>query len=117
MSQSVQITYRHMDSSIALEQRIHKLIDRLERFASHIVSCRVLIEAPSDHHVKGGVFVVKLDIVMPGRVIAISSHHSEHPAHTDVYAALSAAFDLATRAVKKGDGKVTGQRRNTVTEI
>ncbi|MBI5041949.1 MAG: HPF/RaiA family ribosome-associated protein, partial [Gammaproteobacteria bacterium] len=37
----LQITFRHMDPSPALEERIHQLAERLDHYAQEIMSCRV----------------------------------------------------------------------------
>jgi ribosome-associated translation inhibitor RaiA len=44
----LQITFRNMKVSQALEARIRELVQKLERFSSQIIRCQVVVDAP--HH-------------------------------------------------------------------
>ena len=43
---SLEITFRHINTSTALEARIRSLAARLDRFSSHITRYPVILEAP-----------------------------------------------------------------------
>ena len=49
----LQISFRNMDPSPAVEERIHKKAEKLERFNDRIIGCAVVVEAPHRHHHKG----------------------------------------------------------------
>ncbi|NOQ80836.1 MAG: 30S ribosomal protein S30, partial [Gammaproteobacteria bacterium] len=61
----LQITFRHMEHSDALETKIRKKVQKLEQFAEHIMSCRVTIDLEHKHHHQGKLFSVKIDITLP----------------------------------------------------
>jgi len=46
----LQITFRHLDHSAALESRIRSLVARLEKFEARITHCHVVVAAPPRHH-------------------------------------------------------------------
>ena len=49
----LQISFRNMDPSPAVEARIRKKAEKLERFHDRIIGCTVVVEAPHRHHHKG----------------------------------------------------------------
>jgi ribosomal subunit interface protein len=106
MQLPVQITYRGMPSSAAIEDAVRDRVAKLEQFHSRIMSCRVVIEQPGKHKRQGKEFVVHVDLKVPGGEIAVNRDH-----HEDVYVALRDAFDAARRKLedyareKRGDVK------------
>lgn len=101
MQTPLRITFRHCDYSDALANRARELIERLERFHDHIVSCNVVVEAPSAHHAKGGPFTVTLTIAVPRSVIAVDTAHASREEHADPYLALRDAVDTAKRQLRQ----------------
>jgi ribosomal subunit interface protein len=100
MQTPLQITFRHLDSSAALEARIREHVERLERFHDRITGCHVVVEAPPAHRNKGAPFDVKIDVSVPGSEIAVRSRHAEREEHMDVYVALRDAFDSVRRLLQ-----------------
>ena len=47
MQLPLQITFRNMEPSHALEARIQELAGRLDKFSARIMRCHVVVEAPS----------------------------------------------------------------------
>jgi cold shock CspA family protein/ribosome-associated translation inhibitor RaiA len=88
MQLPLQITFRHMEPSPALEARIHELAARLDRFSACIMRCHVIVEAPPKHQHQGGLFEVKIDLTVPGSEIAIRRSPRLDHAHEDPYVAL-----------------------------
>ena len=43
----LQITFRQMQPSLALDARIRELVKRLEKFSEHIMRCCVIVEPPA----------------------------------------------------------------------
>ena len=97
MTFPMQITYRHMDSSPALDERIRDLAARLATASSHVLSGHVLIAAPHQHSHQGRLFEVHLDLHVPGRRIAVHRSSAWNRAHEDAYVALRNAFAAARR--------------------
>lgn len=100
MQTPLRLTFRHIDSSPALEARVRDLTARLERFHDHIIGCQVVIEAPPGHAGKGGPFAVKIEVTVPGGAINVNSAHALRPEHADVYVALRDAFDSVKRQLQ-----------------
>lgn len=108
----VQITFRDMEPSPAIEQRVREKTAKLERFFDRITSCRVLIEAPHVHQHKGRLFHVRVDLTIPGGELVVSRNPSEHHAHEDVYVAIRDAFKAAERQLDEHAEKIRGHVKN-----
>lgn len=95
MQLPLQVTYRGMDSSAALDAAVHERAGKLEQFYPRLMSCRVVIEEAGRHKTKGRQFVVHVDLKTPGGEVAVNRDH-----HEDVYVALRDAFDAARRKLE-----------------
>lgn len=100
MQLPLKITFRHVDHSPALENRIRELAARLDRFSAHIMSCHVTVEAPHKHQHQGQLYDVRIDIAVPGNEIAIRRTRPVDHAHEDPYVALRDAFNAARRKLQ-----------------
>lgn len=100
MKNEVQITFRDMPPSPALEAKIHEEVGKLERVFSGIISCRVVVETPHRSHAQGKLFNVRIDLVVPGKELAVTHEHRNDPAHEDVNVAVRDAFRAARRQLE-----------------
>ncbi len=101
MAFPVQITFRNMKSSAALEARIRSLAEKLARFSNRIIRCQIVVDAPHHgHHEQGGLFDFQIDIMVPGRQIVIGHTHTRNPAHENAYIALRDGFRAARRQLQ-----------------
>jgi len=105
----LQINFRHMETSAALEAKIREKVQKIEQFSEHITSFRVTIDLEHKHHRQGNLFVVKIDITLPGKEIVIARHPDNNHAHEDVYVALSDAFGAARRQLEDYVRKIRGK--------
>ena len=96
----LQITFRHMDPSPALERRIRALVARLEKFDARITHCHVIIAPPPRHRRHGAQYDFHIGIGLPDRVIAVRPARSGAPAHEDPFVALRDAFRAARRKLE-----------------
>jgi ribosome-associated translation inhibitor RaiA len=96
----LQITFRHMDPSPALADRIRTLVSRLEKFDARITHCHVIVTPPPRHRRHGALYDFHIDIGLPDQVIAVRRAHSGAPAHEDPYVALRDAFRAARRKLE-----------------
>jgi ribosome-associated translation inhibitor RaiA/cold shock CspA family protein len=96
----LEIVFRNMEPSPAVEGRIRSLAARLEKFSPHIIHCHVVVEAPHRHQHQGRLFDVALRITVPGDEIAIQRADQPDQAHEDVYVALRDAFRAARRQLQ-----------------
>jgi ribosome-associated translation inhibitor RaiA len=91
----IQITFRGMESSAALEEAIRDRAGKLDRVHPHVMSCRVVVEEEARHKSQGKQFVVRLDIKVAGAEVAVNRDHSE-----DAFVAVRDAFDAARRKLE-----------------
>jgi len=101
MKLPVEITFREMPISEALENKIREKVEKLEQFCDHITSCRVVVEASHRHQHKGHTYHVRIDLTVPGQELVVSRDPADNLAHTDAYVAVRDAFDAARRQVEK----------------
>ena len=98
----MEITFRHMEPSPALEERIRAKAEKLDHFYQHVMACHVVVEAPHEHRHQGNLFHVRIDLTVPGGELLVSrGHHHQSHAHEDVYVALRDAFDTARRQLEE----------------
>ena len=99
MQTPVQITFRHMASSPAVEERVRERAEALERFFDRIISCRVVVECRPPRQ-QGNLYQIHIDLSVPGREIVVGRDTKAQHAHQDVYAAIRDAFDAARRQLE-----------------
>jgi len=129
----LQITFRHMPPSPAIEENIREKAAKLDDLHDGIMGCRVAVEAPHRHHHKGKAYVVRIDLTVPGgelvinrepkRLVAKKANGAEEPegdfaelhepskhaAHEDVYVAIRDAFNAAGRKLQNHARRRRGQ--------
>ena len=96
----LQIVFRNMDKSLAVERAVEDRIMKLERFAHDIIRCKVTVEAPHKHHTKGNLYHVTVDLHLPGAEIIVNRDPSENHAHEDIYVAIRDAVNAANRQMQ-----------------
>jgi ribosomal subunit interface protein len=104
----LQISFRNMDPSPAIEARIREKAAKLERFHDRIIGCIVVVEAPHRHHHKGKLYNVRIDITLPGKDVVVDRAKPLDHAHEDVYVAIRDAFDAAARRLEDQARKMRG---------
>ncbi len=101
MQMPLQITFKNMDSSPAVETRIRQEAKRLERFSERISHCRVVVDTPHRRHRQGKIFRVSIDLTLPPRhEIAIGRERRQHHAHEEIGTTIRDAFEAAARRVE-----------------
>jgi cold shock CspA family protein len=70
----LQVTFRGLAHSDALETDIRERVAWLEQFYPDIVRCRVLVEVPHRHRHDGRHFHVRIEMTVPGGVPIVVSH-------------------------------------------
>jgi ribosomal subunit interface protein len=100
MQLPLEISFRNMEPSPAIEARIHEKAAKLDRFASRVMRCRVVVEVPHRHSHKGKLYHVALHITLPGGEIVVNREGPKNHAHEDVYVAIRDGFDAAARQLE-----------------
>jgi cold shock CspA family protein len=72
----IQITFRNMDSSPAVEARVREEAEKLSEFYDRITGCRVMVEIPHQHRQQGKRFHVRVDLTVPGGEIVVNHEPS-----------------------------------------
>ena len=96
----LQVTWRGLARSEAIEAVLRDAANKLQQFHQRIVSCRVVVEQSDRHKRHGRQFAVRLDVRVPGAEIAINHEHDK-----DVYVALRDAFADARRKLDEQQEK------------
>jgi ribosomal subunit interface protein len=106
MQLPLQITYRHVDRSEALDAAIREKAEKLNEFYPNLMSCRVTVAEERLHKHQGHLFSVHVDVHVPNHEFVV-----KRDKHEDVFVALRDAFDAAKRKledeirVQRGDVK------------
>jgi len=96
----LQITFRNLDRSQAVEASVREHAEKLDKYYDRIMSCRVVIEEQHKHHQHGNHYHVSVDVTVPGAELVASREPDEHHAYTDVYVAIRDAFDTMRRQLE-----------------
>lgn len=92
MRRPVQLTFRNMAGSPALEQEIRARAAWLETFYSDLVGCRVLVEIRHRHRGRGRLVHVRIELSLPGEDVIVSHEPTLQATIKDLQ------VDLLTRA-------------------
>ena len=106
----IQVTFKGVEHSDAVEHNVRERAQKLERFGQDITSCRVVVERATHRHHKGDVWHVRVNLTLPGRELAASRDPERHGGHESVQVAVRDAFDALRRQledyVQRRSGKV-----------
>lgn len=100
MQLPLQIAFRHVESSEAVEAYIRERAEKLDKFYDHIMACRVVVEVPHKHHHKGNLYRARIDLTVPDGELVFSKEPGDEHAHEDIYVAIRDAFDGARRQLE-----------------
>jgi cold shock CspA family protein/ribosome-associated translation inhibitor RaiA len=100
MQQPLEITFRDIPRSEALEANIREKAGKLDQFYEKIMACHVIVERPHGHHHQGQLYHVRIDLTVPGGEMVIKRDPKEHHAHEDPYVAVRDAFKAARRKLQ-----------------
>jgi cold shock CspA family protein/ribosome-associated translation inhibitor RaiA len=78
MTNTIQITFRNMESSATAEEWIREEARKLDEFYSHIMGCRVVVELSNRRHRSGNLYHVRIDLTVPGGELVVKREPSLH---------------------------------------
>jgi cold shock CspA family protein/ribosome-associated translation inhibitor RaiA len=114
----VQVTFRNVQSSEAVEARIREEAAKLDKFYDRIMSCRVTVEAVHHRLDRGNPYHITIDLTVPGAELVVKQEPSLHKptqqideeripkdvlvegSHQDMYVAIRDAFDEMRRELE-----------------
>lgn len=101
MNRPLQVTFRHLPHTEALDAYVAKHAAKLDRFHDRITGCHVVVEAPHQHKKGGRHYDVRIDLTIPGAEIVINQAPDEDTANEDLYAAIDRAFAQLERRLEE----------------
>jgi ribosome-associated translation inhibitor RaiA len=101
MSFPIEVRFRDMETSPALEQFVRRWAAKLGRVHERIGGCEVVIERPHQSHHQGQHVHVRIALAVPGPDIVVSHGQERDGAHEDAYVAVRDAFRAARRQLEQ----------------
>jgi ribosomal subunit interface protein len=95
----VQVTFRDMPVSDAVEAVCWEEAAKLDRYYDRITACRIVV-AESHRRQKGNLFEIRVDVTLPGGELVVNREPPLHHTDEDVYVAIREAFDKARRRLE-----------------
>ena len=112
MQEPLQISYRDVEPSAAIDAAIRERALKLEEFFDRITGCRVMIESPHRHHRQGRLYHLRVELAVPGRVLVVNRDPQEDQSHEDIYVAIRDAFDAVRRQLEDYAHEMRVSRRH-----
>jgi Ribosome-associated protein Y (PSrp-1) len=97
----LQVTFRNMDHSPALEARIGEKVAKLEQLCDEINGCQVVVESEHRSQHKGNLYRVRIDLTLPSRELVVSHQSPLDQAHEDAYVTVRDAFAAMRRQLQR----------------
>jgi ribosome-associated translation inhibitor RaiA len=98
----LEITYRGVEKTAAIEALIRRKVDKLERLCNYIISIRVTVESSQDHQRTGSPYRVRIYLsVPPGHELVVKREETEGHVHEELSTVVRTAFDAAERRLKE----------------
>lgn len=101
-----EITFRDMEPSPAIENLVNKHVQKLESSFSQIAACRVVIEAPHKHRIRGNLFHVRIDLSTPQAELVAVRDVGMNIAHEQISVAIRDAFNAIRRQLLRHKAKL-----------
>ena len=100
MTIPTEVSFRDMEPSEPLRTLIVEHAQRLERFATDILSCHVTVGHEGSHRHQGHAYKIHARISMRGRQIDVSGSSKSKPHKEDAYSMVGETFDALRRRVE-----------------
>jgi len=110
MQTPLQLTFRNVPQSDALEAHLRARAHRLARLFGGIVSAHVVVELAGHHHGRAARFRFCVHVGLPGHPIMVTRAPAEDHEPESAYATADRAFDEAERQIEDWVRRGRGQR-------
>lgn len=102
MQLPVEVSYRGLQKSEAIEALVREKAARLDKFCDHINRCDVAIEQPNHNHKKGNPFRVRIDVtVAPGHELVAEDSETADDSYEPLAKAVHDAFKTMERQLRQ----------------
>lgn len=109
MDVPLEVAYRRVESTEALEEAISAGVRGLEKVYDRLTSCRIMVEDVDPDRTSGKLYQIRIDMTVPGNELVVKRKPSESPPDPDIFVAVDDAFDIARRRLRKWVEKRRGQ--------
>ena len=99
MQLPIQITFRGIPQSDAIDAYVRERAAKLEKLSPRITHCRVAIEA-RNHHSRALHYRVRVDVSVPRAELVVDGGSDQSASNMDAYAAVDRAFDQMGRRLQ-----------------
>jgi len=100
MARPIQITFRNLPHSDALESALREKAEQLEKFNQDLQSCRAVVEVEGRHKQHGHRYRIHLSLHLPGEDVTVTREAAD-----DAYVAVRDAFEAARRALEEAGAR------------
>lgn len=95
MKSAVDVVYRDLNSSAALNEIIAKKLAKLNRYTDQIIRSRVVLDTPHNHKHKGKQYRASIELELKGHPFSVTQNDES------IHVAVRDAFYTAERKVKE----------------
>jgi ribosome-associated translation inhibitor RaiA len=104
MEAPVQITFRTVAPSEAIESLVRERAAKLQRFHRHIIRCHVTIDQPHRHRSSGRALTVHIDVMTSNGPFVVTRDMADHE-HEHFSVLLRDAFDAVARRLDESEAR------------
>ena len=108
MDLPLQLTFHNIEKTESLENKIRERAAKLEKLFDHIINCRVVVDIPHKHKVRGNLYSIKIEIGVPGDEIVVTRSSDLDSTHKIPDIMIKDAFKAARRQLEDYARKVRG---------
>lgn len=102
MKVGLEITYRDVEKTAAIESLVQEKIAKLERLCDYINSCHIAIEKVHDRPKSGSPYRVRIDLTMPpSHELVADSNPAENNQYVELDTVIRDAFSKMERQLKQ----------------
>lgn len=110
MDVPIEISFKDIEKSEALEGLIREKIAKLEQFHSHVVSCRVVVFIPHHRSVEPQPIAISVEVALPGSKMIVAKAEDNRESGRGGNAVLvSTVFDKVLRQIKDENRIMQGE--------
>lgn len=113
METPVEINYHDAEVSPVVRKAIEDHVGQLESRYGRITSCRVVLTGPGQRHRSGGLYDVRIHLVLPnGKSVDVDRVNHDDERFSDIHFAINDAFKRARRKLQDQARRLQGQTKH-----
>lgn len=107
MQVPVQITFRDLPHSQAVETHLQEKVEKLQQFCHNIVACHVVLEFANKNQHRGNLYDTRIVLTVPGKDLVSKINENEN-----MYVSIRTAFEDMTRQLESYVQQSHGETKN-----